>query len=114
MPTRNISLTPELDREVAARVASGQYENASEVMRAALRALAHQERSERARERWLEHAIAEGDESGIAKGDVFERIRKELGLPSQGLVKGRVYASHVAERTAAYRAQTKKSKKARG
>jgi antitoxin ParD1/3/4 len=39
MPTRNISLTEELDAAIKARVSSGRYENASEVVRAALRAL---------------------------------------------------------------------------
>ena len=36
MPTRNVNLTDELDRFVA-KVESGRYENASEVVRAALR-----------------------------------------------------------------------------
>jgi putative addiction module CopG family antidote len=35
----NISLTPELERFIAARVASGRYQTASEVVRAALRLL---------------------------------------------------------------------------
>src|SRR5713101_4044314 len=37
MPTRNINLTPGLDRFVATKVKSGRYENASEVVRAGLR-----------------------------------------------------------------------------
>ena len=36
---RSVSLTPELDRYLAARVASGAYNNVSEVVRAALRML---------------------------------------------------------------------------
>jgi antitoxin ParD1/3/4 len=35
----NVSLTPELERFIAARVASGRYQTASEVVRAALRLL---------------------------------------------------------------------------
>ncbi len=35
MPTRNINLTPELDRFVATKIKSGRYEDASEVIRAA-------------------------------------------------------------------------------
>lgn len=35
----HVSLTPELERFVAARVASGRYQTASEVVRAALRLL---------------------------------------------------------------------------
>ena len=39
MPTRNVNLTQELDSFVLARVESGRFENASEVVRAALRTL---------------------------------------------------------------------------
>jgi len=39
MPTRNVNLTPELDRFVHSRIKTGRYENASEVVRAALRTL---------------------------------------------------------------------------
>ncbi|MBA1159003.1 type II toxin-antitoxin system ParD family antitoxin [Microvirga sp. Marseille-Q2068] len=39
----NVSLTPELERFVAGRVASGRYQNNSEVIRAALRLLQVQE-----------------------------------------------------------------------
>ncbi len=35
----NVSLTPELERFIAAHVASGRYQTASEVVRAALRLL---------------------------------------------------------------------------
>ena len=41
--SRNVSLTPELERYVAARVASGEYRSASEVVRAALRLLRERE-----------------------------------------------------------------------
>jgi antitoxin ParD1/3/4 len=40
----NVSLTPELDRFVAKRVASGRYTSASEVVREGLRLLEQQER----------------------------------------------------------------------
>jgi antitoxin ParD1/3/4 len=46
MPTRktmNISVTPELERFVASRVASGRYQSASEVVRAGLRLLERDE-----------------------------------------------------------------------
>ncbi len=45
MPTRNISLTSEQDAFVAAIVEAGEYQNASEAVRDALRAL-KQRRSE--------------------------------------------------------------------
>ena len=44
MPTRNVSLTKELDQFIAAKVEAGLYANASEVMRTALRVLERDER----------------------------------------------------------------------
>lgn len=38
-PTRNIALTAELEQYIRARVATGHYSNASEVVRAGLRLL---------------------------------------------------------------------------
>ena len=75
MPTRNVSLTDELERFVRERVQSGRYENASEVMRAALRSLERDEQIYRVKLAALRKAIDEGDASGIAEGDVFARIR---------------------------------------
>jgi antitoxin ParD1/3/4 len=48
MPTRNVNLTDELDRFVSEKIESGRYENASEVVRAALRTLEREERLMRA------------------------------------------------------------------
>jgi antitoxin ParD1/3/4 len=47
MPTRNVSLTKELDAFIAKRVEAGLYANASEVMRTALRLLEKEERGVR-------------------------------------------------------------------
>ena len=78
MPTRNVNLTDELDRFVLKKVKSGRYENASEVVRAALRTLEREEQVYEARLTALRTAIDEGDASGIAEGDVFARVRKTL------------------------------------
>ena len=78
MPTRNVNLTLELDRFVSTRVKSGRYENASEVVRAALRTLEREEQEQRAKLKALRTAIDEGDASGTAKGDPFERVLKRL------------------------------------
>ena len=43
MPTRNVNLTDELDNFVLEKIESGRYENASEVIRAALRTLEREE-----------------------------------------------------------------------
>ena len=59
MPTRNVNLTDELDRFVVAKVESGRYENASEVVRAALRTLEHEEQRYEAKLAALRAAIDE-------------------------------------------------------
>jgi antitoxin ParD1/3/4 len=83
MPTRNVNLTPELDKFITAKIENGRYENASEVVRAALRGLEREEKEYDAKLAALRRAIAEGDASGIAEGDVFADIRKELGLSAR-------------------------------
>jgi antitoxin ParD1/3/4 len=83
MPTRNVNLTPELDRVVAERVESGQFDNASQFIRAAVRAYLEREKLEEQKMAWLRNAIAEGDASGVYPGDAFEDVRKELGLPKR-------------------------------
>jgi len=83
MPTRNVNLTAELDRFVATKVKSGRYENASEVVRAGLRTLEREEQHYEAKLARLRAAIDEGDASGIAEGNVFDRVRKALKLPVQ-------------------------------
>jgi antitoxin ParD1/3/4 len=80
MPTRNVNLTEELDRFVLEKVESGRYENASEVVRTALRTLEREERRCEAKLAALRTAIDEGDASGIAKGNVFDRVRQSLKL----------------------------------
>jgi antitoxin ParD1/3/4 len=82
MPTRNVNLTDELDRFVLTKVESGRYENASEVVRAALRTLEREEHEYEAKLAGLRAAIDEGDASGIAEGDVFGRVRDTLHLPA--------------------------------
>jgi antitoxin ParD1/3/4 len=81
MPTRNVNLTDQLDRFVAKKVKTGRYENASEVVRAALRTLEREEQQYEAKMAALRAAIDEGDASGIAEGCVFRRVRRALKLP---------------------------------
>ena len=81
MPTRNVNLTDELDHFVHSRVKSGRYENASEVVRAALRTLEREEQEYEAKLAALREAIDEGLASGIATGDVFARVRRKHKLP---------------------------------
>ncbi len=81
MPTRNVNLTDELDNFVLAKVQSGRYENASEVVRAALRTLEREEQQYEAKLVALRTAIDEGDSSGVAKNGSFYRVRRKLRLP---------------------------------
>ena len=83
MPTRNVNLTNELDRFVLKKVKSGRYENASEVVRAALRTLEREEQRYEAKVAALRTAIEEGDASGTTRGNVFARVRKTLNLPTK-------------------------------
>lgn len=78
MPTRNINLTPEMDRYVDAKIRSGQYANASEVLRAGLRALEEDEKENQAKLEALRNAIQAGIDSGVADGDVVEKIRARI------------------------------------
>ncbi len=80
MPTRNSNLTKELDRFVAKMIQDGRYENASEVVRAGLRSLEREEREYEAKLAALRAVIDEGDASGVARGDVFRRLRARLKL----------------------------------
>ena len=71
MPTRNVSLTKELDRFVARSVKRGRYANASDVVRSALRLLEQEEREFEEKMTALRKAIAEGDASGSIDGEEF-------------------------------------------
>jgi len=83
MPTRNVNLTDDLDPFVRTKVESGRYENASEVVRAALRTLEREEQQYDAKLVGLRAAIDEGDGSGIAEGDPFARVREALHQPTR-------------------------------
>lgn len=80
MPTRNVNLTEELDNFVLAKIDSGRYENASEVIRAALRTLEREEQQFELKLAALRTAIDQGDASGAAPGNSFQRARKTLKL----------------------------------
>jgi antitoxin ParD1/3/4 len=65
MPTRNVNLTDELDHFVLQKVESGRYENASEVVRAALRTLEREEQRHEAKLAALRTAIDEGTPAAL-------------------------------------------------
>lgn len=78
MPTRNINLTLQMDKFVASKIRSGKYANASEVVRAGLRALEEDEREDAIRLEALRSGLAAGEESGFAEGDPFEQVREYM------------------------------------
>ncbi len=73
MPYRIVKLTPDLCDFVQIRIESGRYENAGELVRAALRALHREEINSRARQR----------QDGIAQGDVFRKLWEVSAESSQ-------------------------------
>jgi antitoxin ParD1/3/4 len=83
MPTRNVSLTKKMDQFITAKVESGDYANASEVMRAALRGMEQEEQEYQEKMAALRAAIVIGDASPDAEPGVFERIREKYGLPQR-------------------------------
>jgi antitoxin ParD1/3/4 len=82
MSTHTVILTDDLERFVLDQVQSGRYANEGEVIRVALKMLQREEHEYEAQVAALRGAIAEGDASGIAEGNVFERVRQKLGLQS--------------------------------
>ncbi|MCM0021143.1 MAG: type II toxin-antitoxin system ParD family antitoxin [Tagaea sp.] len=68
MPTRNVNLTDEQDAFVEKMVKSGKYQNASEAMRDAVRALQHRWKEDELRLAALRKALKEGADS-IARGE---------------------------------------------
>lgn len=77
MPTRNISLTGPLDAFIDGSVASGRYQNASEVVRASLRLLERDQREDAARLERLLTALDVAD-AEIDQGLGIEISRAEL------------------------------------
>lgn len=60
MPTRNVHLTEHFDNFIEAEVRSGQFSNASEVVREGLRLLERCQEEDQAKLMWLRGAVQEG------------------------------------------------------
>ena len=71
MPTRNISLTPEQDAFVESVVKAGEYQNASEAMRDALRALQQRRREDALKLEALRAHLKAGIDA-LDRGDFVE------------------------------------------
>ena len=77
MPSRNIHLTKELDQFVDDKVGSGQYGNASEVVRAGLPALRDKRQMQNAKLEALRTAVLHGINSGNA-GELIGDLRRHI------------------------------------
>jgi antitoxin ParD1/3/4 len=84
MPTRNISLTPEQDAFIEEAVRSGEYQNASEAVRDALRALQQRRREDALKLEALRHQIDAGIEA-LDRGEFIEVADSELEAYLEGL-----------------------------
>jgi antitoxin ParD1/3/4 len=80
MPVHNVDLSPELESLVQAKVESGRYHDAADVIGAALRTLDREEREHDSKLATLRDAIDDGDASGVAEGDSFDRVRHALKI----------------------------------
>lgn len=67
MPTQNVNLTPALDRFVKKVVKRGDFNNASEVHRAALSAMVHEQEERELRLARLRQEIQKGLNSGPSR-----------------------------------------------
>jgi len=76
----NVSLTPELEEFINARVESGLYNSASEVVRQALRLLVREEEEQQTKLEGLRRAIEDGFDSGEAapydRAATLKRLRE--------------------------------------
>ena len=84
MPTRNISLTPEQDAFIEKAVKSGEYQNASEAVRDALRALQQRRREDALRLKALRTQIKDGA-AALDRGEFTEVADADLDRYLEGL-----------------------------
>jgi len=84
MPTRNISLTDEQDAFVERVVKAGEYQNASEAVRDALRALQQRRREDALKLKALRVQIKAGIDA-LDRGDFVELDEAELDDYLEGL-----------------------------
>jgi antitoxin ParD1/3/4 len=86
MPTRNVVLTQQQEKIIQDLVSSGQYQNASEVLREGLRLLARREAEDKAKLRALREAarigfgaLDRGEFKEFSDADDLGRYLKKIG-----------------------------------
>ena len=89
MPTRNVFLTEHFDTFIATGIETGQYSNASEVVREGLRLLEQRQLEDRAKIDWLRGAAQEGIDA-VERGEyVTLSSPEEIAGHLRGLRAGR-------------------------
>ena len=84
MPTRYISLTPEQDAFIEKAIRSGEYQNASEAVRDALRALQQRRREDALKLKALRMQIKAGVDA-LERGEFTEVADADLDRYLEGL-----------------------------
>ena len=84
MPTRNISLTSEQDAFISKVVDGGEYQNASEAIRDALRVLQQRRKEDALKLKALRAEVAAGI-AAIDRGDFTDVDEADLGSYLKGL-----------------------------
>ena len=78
----NISLTPELEKIIQAKVASGHYNNASEVIREALRLMIREDAKSPSYDEWVRREVMKGWEAAergeLEPHDMEDVIQRSL------------------------------------
>lgn len=85
MPTRNISLTPEQDAFIEKVVKTGEYQNASETVRDALRVLQQRRQEDTLKLKALRAQIRAGVDA-LDRGDFIELDEAEVEGHFEGLL----------------------------
>jgi antitoxin ParD1/3/4 len=73
----NINLTPKLEEFIQQKVTSGNYNNASEVVRESLRVLEERDQEREAKLAGLRQALQEGRDSGPSRSLDIEAIKRQ-------------------------------------
>src|SRR5690348_15677066 len=89
----NVNLTPHLEEWIQRKIESGGYNNASEVVREALRLMEERDQEREAKLAWLRQAIQEGVDSGPSEPlediEVLLKLAREYrAANSQQFTKG--------------------------
>jgi antitoxin ParD1/3/4 len=79
----HVSLTPKLEELVRRKVESGLYNNASEVVREALRLMAAQDELYRLKLETLRDALAAGEQSGFVEDFSIDRLMAQIDEEAQ-------------------------------